>query len=238
MQRRAFLLARDRRGRHRRRRRLPARAHRRDAGPGPLSRHVGHALRDGAVARAHARARGVAILGPASPAPSCAWKLAREGHADFVVVAGPAGTRRRRRAGRPGLSDGRALLPLPSRESTHARCWGRFSARSSARRRRRHALLRRNRAGPFAAGTTAARWPLGRQPAADAGPARADLAQHRRFLAQVQALHTRRGNDGRKVFAIPLTCPRAIRPGPRWMVSPSGNGWNARAIPRQPCAGI
>ena len=33
----------------------------------------------------------------------------------------------------------------------------------------------------------------------------ADLAQHRRFLAQVQALHTRRGNDGRKVFAIPLT---------------------------------
>ena len=86
--------------------------------------------------------------------------------------AGIRRQRRRRRTGRPGLSDGRALpAPALARIDPRARDAGRLRP-DRARRRRRHALLRRNRAGPFAAGTTAARWPLGRQPAADAGPAR------------------------------------------------------------------
>jgi hypothetical protein len=33
----------------------------------------------------------------------------------------------------------------------------------------------------------------------------ADLAQHRKFLALIDRLHTQTGNDGRKVFSIPLT---------------------------------
>ncbi|MBR8657119.1 amine oxidase, partial [Achromobacter sp. Marseille-Q0513] len=52
---------------------------------------AGHALRDGAALPepTDARACGVAILGSGVAGLSCAWKLAREGHADFVVVAGP-----------------------------------------------------------------------------------------------------------------------------------------------------
>ena len=76
------------------------------------------------VARAHGRARlrrgdpgsGVAGL-------SCAWKLAREGHADFVVVAGPEYAGNAAGGALDGLDypTGAHYLPLPSRESTHVR---------------------------------------------------------------------------------------------------------------------
>ena len=52
---------------------------------------AGHALRDGAAlpASSGTRQSQVAILGSGVAGLSCAWKLAREGYTDFVVVQGP-----------------------------------------------------------------------------------------------------------------------------------------------------
>ena len=100
---------------------------------------------------------------------------------------------------------GAHYLPLPSRESTHVReMLADFG------------LIERDAGGdtPYYDETALVhspqerllrdgRWEDSLLPMQ--GLPEADLAQHRRFLAQVQALHTRRGNDGRKVFAIPLT---------------------------------
>ena len=160
------------------------------------------------VARAHGRARlRAAILGSGVAGLSCAWKLAREGHADFVVVAGPEYAGNAAGGAQDGLDypTGAHYLPLPSRESTHVReMLADFG------------LIERDAGGdtPYYDETALVhspqerllrdgRWEDSLLPMQ--GLPEADLAQHRRFLAQVQALHTRRGNDGRKVFAIPLT---------------------------------
>ena len=154
------------------------------------------------------RACGVAILGSGVAGLSCAWKLAREGHADFVVVAGPEYAGNAAGGAQDGLDypTGAHYLPLPSRESTHVReMLADFG------------LIERDAGGdtPYYDETALVhspqerllrdgRWEDSLLPMQ--GLPEADLAQHRRFLAQVQALHTRRGgNDGRKVFAIPLT---------------------------------
>ena len=158
------------------------------------------------VARAHGRApaawRSWAPASPACPAPGnwrarampiSSWSRGRNTPAT-PAARWTAWTIRR----------ARTTCPCPrANRPTCARCWPTSADR--ARRRRRHALLRRNRAGPFAAGTTAARWPLGRQPAADAGPARGRPGAAPPLPGPGRPLHTRRGNDGRKVFAIPLT---------------------------------
>ena len=118
-----------------------------------------------------------------------------------------AGIRRQRRGALDGLDypTGAHYLPLPSRESTHVReMLADFG------------LIERDAGGdtPYYDETALVhspqerllrdgRWEDSLLPMQ--GLPEADLAQHRRFLAQVQALHTRRGNDGRKVFAIPLT---------------------------------
>ena len=150
------------------------------------------------------RACGVAILGSGVAGLSCAWKLAREGHADFVVVAGPEYAGNAAGGAQDGLDypTGAHYLPLPSRESTHVReMLADFG------------LIERDAGGdtPYYDETALVhspqerllrdgRWEDSLLPMQ--GLPEADLAQHRRFLAQVQALHTRRGNDGRKVFAI------------------------------------
>ena len=170
---------------------------------------AGHALRDGAALPepTDARACGVAILGSGVAGLSCAWKLAREGHADFVVVAGPEYAGNAAGGAQDGLDypTGAHYLPLPSRESIHVReMLADFG------------LIERDAGGdtPYYDETALVhspqerllrdgRWEDSLLPMQ--GLPEADLAQHRRFLAQVQALHTRRGNDGRKVFAIPLT---------------------------------
>ena len=203
---------------------------------------AGHALRDGAALPepTDARACGVAILGSGVAGLSCAWKLAREGHADFVVVAGPEYAGNAAGGAQDGLDypTGAHYLPLPSRESTHVReMLADFG------------LIERDAGGdtPYYDETALVhspqerllrdgRWEDSLLPMQ--GLPEADLAQHRRFLAQVQALHTRRGNDGRKVFAIPLTLSSR---DPAWTALDgiTFRQWLERgAIPRQPCAGI
>ena len=89
---------------------------------------AGHALRDGAALPepTDARACGVAILGSGVAGLSCAWKLAREGHADFVVVAGPEYAGNAAGGAQDGLDypTGAHYLPCPrANRPTCARCW-------------------------------------------------------------------------------------------------------------------
>ena len=135
----------------------------------------------------------MAILGSGVAGLSCAWKLAREGHADFVVVAGPEYAGNAAGGALDGLDypTGAHYLPLPSRESTHVReMLADFG------------LIERDAGGdtPYYDETALVhspqerllrdgRWEDSLLPMQ--GLPEADLAQHRRFLAQVQALHTR-----------------------------------------------
>jgi NADPH-dependent 2,4-dienoyl-CoA reductase/sulfur reductase-like enzyme len=86
----------------------------------------GHWLRDGgrlpAPSGGEQRAS-VAILGSGVAGLSCAWQLARRGHRDFVVLAGPefGGNASGGGAGDLAYPQGAHYLPLPSRASTHVR---------------------------------------------------------------------------------------------------------------------
>jgi hypothetical protein len=169
---------------------------------------AGHALRDGAALPAPTASyrHQVVILGAGVAGLSCAWKLAREGFTDFVVVQGPefAGNA----AG--GLRDelhyplGAHYLPLPSMASTHVREMlddfdiierGAGDIRpyydeSILVHSPQERLLRNGH------------WEDSLLPMT--GLPDADVAQHHRFLALIDRLHTQVGNDGRKVFCIPL----------------------------------
>ena len=169
---------------------------------------AGHALRDGAALPAPTASyrHQVVILGAGVAGLSCAWKLAREGFTDFVVVQGPefAGNA----AG--GLRDelhyplGAHYLPLPSMASTHVRemlaDFGIIERGAGDIRpyydesilvhSPQERLLRNGH------------WEDSLLPMT--GLPDADVAQHHRFLALIDRLHTQVGNDGRKVFCIPL----------------------------------
>ncbi len=86
---------------------------------------AGHALRDGAALPAPSATiqHNVAILGAGVAGLSCAWKLAREGFTDFVVVQGPEFAAMRRQASAMNWTTRWAshYLPLPSMASTHVR---------------------------------------------------------------------------------------------------------------------
>ena len=86
---------------------------------------VGHALRDKAALPhpSATRQHQVAILGAGVAGLSCAWKLAREGFTDFVVVQGPEFAGNAAAGQRDGLDYplGAHYLPLPSLASTHVR---------------------------------------------------------------------------------------------------------------------
>lgn len=170
---------------------------------------VGHRLRGAAEPTPPATAtrhHDVAILGSGIAGLSCAWKLAREGHRQFVVVEGPEFAGNAAGGHAEGLSYplGAHYLPLPSMESTHVRemladfgiiehggdtthpYYNETILAHSPQER----LLRNGR------------WEDSLLPMT--GLPDADVAQHRRFLAYTQSLSTARGQDGRKVFAIPL----------------------------------
>ncbi|MCD0498780.1 NAD(P)-binding protein [Achromobacter sp. MY14] len=169
---------------------------------------AGHALRDGAALPAPTAnyRHQVVILGAGVAGLSCAWKLAREGFTDFVVVQGPefAGNA----AG--GLRDelhyplGAHYLPLPSMASTHVRemldDFGIIErAAGDIRPYYDETILVHSPQERLLRNGT---WEDGLLPMT--GLPNADVAQHHRFLALIERLHTQLGNDGRKVFCIPL----------------------------------
>ncbi|NGT16047.1 NAD(P)/FAD-dependent oxidoreductase [Achromobacter insolitus] len=170
---------------------------------------AGHALRDGASwpQPSAAYKHEVVILGSGVAGLSCAWKLAREGHTDFLVVQGPELAGNAAAGQRDGLDYplGAHYLPLPSLASTHVREMladfgiierGANEARpyydeSALAHSPQERLLR------------GGQWEENLLPMS--GLPEEDLAQHRKFLALVGRLHTQTGSDGRKVFCIPLT---------------------------------
>jgi len=172
-------------------------------------RELGHALREGAAwpAPSGVRRAAVAILGSGVAGLSCAWKLAREGWRDFVVVSGPetggnaAGGRRR------GLDYplGAHYLPLPSMESVHVREM--LAALGILERGADDSRPWYDEAvivhAPQERLLRGGRWEDSLLPMT--GLPEAELAQHRRFLQTVAGLHAARGADGRKVFAIPVS---------------------------------
>lgn len=170
---------------------------------------AGHALRDRASwpQPSGSRQSEVVILGSGVAGLSCAWKLAREGHTDFLVVQGPEYAGNAASGLRDGLDYplGAHYLPLPSLASTHVRemlaDFGIIErGANEARPYYDEAALVHSPQERLLRG---GHWEEGLLPMS--GLPEEDAAQHRKFLALVDRLHTQTGNDGRKVFCIPLT---------------------------------
>ena len=173
---------------------------------------AGHALRGGAplpAARREIRT-GVAILGSGIAGLTAAWRLAKEGHDDYLLVEGPepfgnaAGGRFDSPSGPLAFPRGAHYLPLPSVESTPVRellhALGVIEADPFGPRPRfsEAALVHAPDERLYFAGA----WRDGLLPTAHVGADEA--AQHRRFLARVDTLAHTRGSDGRRAFCVPL----------------------------------
>ena len=173
---------------------------------------AGHALRAGAPLPTPQREirTGVAILGSGIAGLTAAWRLAREGHDDYLLVSGPepfgnaAGGRFDSPSGPLAFPRGAHYLPLPSVESTPVRellhALGVIEADPFGPRPRfsEAALVHAPDERLYFAGA----WRDGLLPTAHVGADEA--AQHRRFLARVDSLAHTRGSDGRRAFCVPL----------------------------------
>ncbi|CAH0311976.1 hypothetical protein SRABI118_04830 [Massilia sp. Bi118] len=147
----------------------------------------------------------VAILGSGIAGLSAAWKLAREGHHDFLMVDGPQpdGNAAGGHFGDLAYPTGAHYLPLPSPESTHVR---EILADLG--------IIQRD---PFAEQPTYderfilhgpeerllfnGAWQDGFLPTE--GVPAWELLEHRRFFAEVERLRLLRGTDGRRIFVFP-----------------------------------
>ncbi|QYY31497.1 NAD(P)-binding protein [Cupriavidus pinatubonensis] len=168
----------------------------------------GHALRDDArLPPPDGELRtDVAILGSGAAGLSAAWQLARAGKRDFIVIDGPefGGNTAAGQFGDLGFPRGAHYLPLPSAESTHMREMladvgvieqDPFSARPRFDER---AVVHAPEERHFRNG----RWHDGLLP--NDGLEADERAQHARFFSHINELRDTRGNDGRRVFTIPL----------------------------------
>ncbi|MDD3328166.1 MAG: NAD(P)-binding protein [Zoogloea sp.] len=178
---------------------------------------AGHALRAGAPRPTPQREirTGVAILGSGIAGLSAAWRLAKEGHDDFLLVEGPepfgnaAAGRFDSPSGLLAFPRGAHYLPLPSRESTPVRELlhelrvieaDPFGPRP---RFSEDALVHAPDERLYFAGA----WRDGLLPTTHVGTEEA--AQHRRFLAETARLTQAKGADGRRAFCVPLALSSA-----------------------------
>ncbi|MEC5398360.1 NAD(P)-binding protein [Uliginosibacterium sp. H1] len=167
---------------------------------------AGHALRDQG-ARSWPEPSGeldcdVAILGSGVAGVTAAWKLAREGHRNFVLLSGPEPGGNTAGGGQGDLRHptGAHYLPLPSRESVHVReilhALGILQGDPQAARPHydEMSLVHPLQERLFDGG----RWHDELLPAEGM-----DAAERTRFQQAVAGLRGRKGRDGRLLFAMP-----------------------------------
>ncbi|MBL8474017.1 MAG: NAD(P)-binding protein [Rhodocyclaceae bacterium] len=169
---------------------------------------AGHALRDGAPLPLPRETleTGVLILGSGVAGSACAWKLAREGRRDFILLAGPeaGGNAAAGEFGELRFPRGAHYLPLPSLESAHVRelladmgvlqagvgdlrPW--YDEACVVHAPAERLLIDR-------------RWQEDLLPHAPAG---SDEARDQaRFLQSMEQFKQAQGSDGRRAFAVPL----------------------------------
>jgi hypothetical protein len=178
---------------------------------------AGHQLRDlkALPAPSETRRVGVAICGSGIGGLSCAWRLAKSGRRDAVVVEGPEryGNAAGGAFGTQRFPTGAHYLPLPSMESTHVReMLADFG------------VIERN---PFGLRPTydervlvhapderlwlGNRWQDGFVP--HEGITDAERAEHVRFFAHIDRLRQTTGADGRRIFTVPTALASA---DPSW----------------------
>ena len=168
----------------------------------------GHLLRDKAALPPSSGTleTDVAILGSGVAGLSCAWRLAKSGHRNFLMVDGPefGGNADGGSFGDLRYPRGAHYLPLPSMESVHVRemlaDFGVIEANPMSERPSfdERVLLH----APDERLLYKGEWQEGIVPATH--PSADEAAQHKRFFQYVESLKAMRGADGRKLFAIPL----------------------------------
>ncbi len=172
----------------------------------------GHALRDATALPAPTREIrcGVAILGSGVAGLTAAWRLAKEGVDDFLLIEGPeplgnaASGAMMSPTGAILHPRGAHYLPLPSMESATVREilfeQGVIEADPFGERPRyaETALVH----APDERLLFDGAWHADLLPTDAVGPDEA--AQHRRFLAFVADLTHRRGADGKRLFCVPV----------------------------------
>jgi glycine/D-amino acid oxidase-like deaminating enzyme len=169
---------------------------------------AGHLMRDGAPwpSAREEISTDVVILGSGVAGLTAAWKLAREGHRRFVLVAGPepGGNAAGGSTGAIAYPTGAHYLPLMSRESTHMRemladC-GVIVANASADEPEydETVLVHAPRERLF----VNSRWEEGLLPGEGAGGGEAAKLEH--FFAAIEPYKQARGSDGRRAFVVPL----------------------------------
>lgn len=182
---------------------------------------AGHGLRGGAplpvplAAPLREIQTGVAILGSGIAGLSAAWRLAKEGHDNFLLVEGPepfgnaAGGHFDSPSGPLAFPRGAHYLPLPSLESKPVRELlhelGVIEADPFGPRPRfsEAALVHAPDERLYFAGA----WRDGLLPTAHVGADEA--AQHARFLAETARLTQAISHDGRRAFCVPLALSSA-----------------------------
>lgn len=178
---------------------------------------AGHRLRDTAPLPPATREirTGVAILGSGIAGLTAAWRLARAGHADFLLLDGPEPNGNAAAGTQDGVSHPRGAhyLPLPSLESRVVReilheMGVIEDAPFAARPRYAETLLVHE---PDERLLFEGEWREGLLPTAHVGDDEA--AQHHRFMDEMARLQDARGADGQRAFAVPLALSSA---DPAW----------------------
>ncbi|MET0857853.1 MAG: NAD(P)-binding protein [Telluria sp.] len=172
-------------------------------------RAEGHYLRERGALPAPSKVidTDVVILGSGIAGLAAAWRLNRDGHRGALMIDGPQpfGNAAGGHFGELAYPTGGHYLPLPSPESRHVReilfdlgIIVRDPYADKPLYDERYVLH-----GPEERLLFNGAWQDGFIPTDGVGEA--ELAEHRRFFAEVERLRALRGSDGRRIFVFPTT---------------------------------